>query len=366
MNTDRLLRDVEKRLKDLPEPARAEVMDALREEISRERRWIEPGNTVENERERRVEAETLRDVLEAINRGARLEVIIEEVLKQLARIVTSDCCWLTLLDPDDRLRVIAARGTTADAEAAGTRFRDALSDLIRERLMPLHLADVQAEERFTPWPGSPLVRSWAVIPLLVEGELLGLLALGRVQVEPFGEEELHRAKALAFSAAAAIRKAKLLDQVKRYAALMEQVVAVDHVVFNGATLEAVAQAILDGAGRIGSYQGGLLVVQGPSGPRVAASMGEVFEGTVGKPAPSDLASVATRRLAAARLRESAEMLGVDVPAQEVYLVPVSTPELHVGTLVLLDPEGETPDDRLMEAYASRAATAYRHAALSRG
>jgi hypothetical protein len=60
------------------------------------------------------------------------------------------------------------------------------------------------------------------------------------------------------------------------------------------------------------------------------------------------------------------MLGVDVPAQEVYLVPVSTAEIHVGTLVLLDPEAEAPDDRLMEAYASRAATAYRHAALSRG
>jgi GAF domain len=364
MNTDRLLRDVEKRLKDLPEAARAEVLDALREEISRERRWVEPGTTVENERERRVEAETLRDVLEAINRGARLEIIIEDVLKQLARIVSFDCSWLTLLDPDGRLRVIAARGTAADAEAVGIRFRDALSDLIRERLMPFQLADVQAEERFTPWPGSPLVRSWAVMPLMVEGELIGLLALGRAQVEPFAEEEMHRAKALAFSAAAAIRKARLLDQVRRYAALMEQVVAVDHVVFNGGSLEGVAHAILEGAGRIGNYQGGLLVVQKPGGPRVAASMGEVFEGTVGKPAPSDLAAVASRRLTPARLRESAEMLGVDVPAQEVYLVPVSTAEVHVGTLVLLDPRGETPDDRLMEAYASRAATAYRHAALS--
>ena len=154
MNTDRLLRDVEKRLKDLPEATRAEVLDALREEIGRERRWVEPGSTVENERERRVEAETLRDVLEAISRETRLEGIIEEVLKQLARIVSADCSYLTLVDPDGRLRVIAARGTGADAPAVGARFRDALSDLIRERLLPLHLADVQAEERFVPWPGS--------------------------------------------------------------------------------------------------------------------------------------------------------------------------------------------------------------------
>jgi len=365
MNTDRLLREIEKHVAHLPEATRAEVVDAVREEIGRERRRLDPGSTVETERERRVEAETLRDVLEAINRESRLESINEEVLKQLARIVPFDCCWLTLLDPDGRLRVIATRGTASDVDVVGARFRDPLSDLIRERLLPLHLGDVQAEERFVPWPGSPDVRSWAAIPLLVEGELIGLLALARTQVEAFGEEELHRAKALAFSAAAAIRKARLLDQVRRYAALMEQVVAVDHVVFNGAPLEAIAQAILEGAGRIGNYHGGLLVLQGPGGPRVAASMGEVFQGTVGKPAPSDLAAGSTRRLPPARLRESAEHLGVDAPAQEAYLVPVSTGEMHVGTLVLLDPNGETPDDRLMEAYGSRAATAYRHAAQRR-
>jgi hypothetical protein len=94
-------------------------------------------------------------------------------------------------------------------------------------------------------------------------------------------------------------------------------------------------------------------------------MGDVFEGTVGKPAPADLAAGATRRLDPARLRESAEHLGVNAPTQEAYLVPVSTAEMHVGTLVLLDPNGETPDDRMMEAYGSRAATAYRHAARRR-
>jgi hypothetical protein len=34
--------------------------------------------------------------------------------------------------------------------------------------------------------------------------------------------------------------------------------------------------------------------------------------------------------------------------------------------VLLDPNGESPDDRLLEAYASRAAAAWRHAATHHG
>ena len=52
MNTDRLLRAVEKRLSGIPEAVRDEVMDAVREEIARERRGLEPSLTVETERER--------------------------------------------------------------------------------------------------------------------------------------------------------------------------------------------------------------------------------------------------------------------------------------------------------------------------
>ena len=47
-------------------------------------------------------------------------------------------------------------------------------------------------------------------------------------------------------------------------------------------------------------------------------------------------------------------------------MPLATPEGYVGCLSLLDPSGESPDDRLLEAYASRAAAASRHAALHHG
>ena len=61
--------------------------------------------------------------------------------------------------------------------------------------------------------------------------------------------------------------------------------------------------------------------------------------------------------------EVAEALGTQLPAEQTYLVPLATPDAFVGCLVLADPNGESPDDRLMEAFASRAAAAWRHAAL---
>ena len=99
---------------------------------------------------------------------------------------------------------------------------------------------------------------------------------------------------------------------------------------------------------------------------VAAATGEVFAGAVGQLAPADLASATARRLPAARMLDVAESLGMELPAEQTYLVPLVTPEGYVGCLALLDPNGESPDDRLLEAYGSRTALAYRYAALRHG
>ena len=158
--------------------------------------------------------------------------------------------------------------------------------------MPLRTS---GRRRFVKVEGRESTRSWAGIPLLVEGEVIGLLSLDRYRVDPFGEEDLHRAKAVVFSAAAAIRKAQLLEQIRRYAALMERVVAVDQAVFAGDPAPAVGRVLLEGAISLAESPGGLLVLEGPKGPRVAAARGEFFDGAEGRPPPRD-GAVATTRL----------------------------------------------------------------------
>lgn len=355
MNTERLLREVEKRLVHLSEADRAEALDAVREEMGRERRRAVAEGTVETERERRAEAETLRDVLEAINRQATLEQTIDEVLKQLARLVVFDSCSLGLLDPSGSYRVIGSRGFPDPAAIKGRTFQSPLSEILSQGRAALAVADVTADPRFVAIEGTESIRSWAGIPLLVEGEVIGVLFLDRHRVEPFEDEDLHRAKAVAFSAAAAIRKAQLLDKVRRYAALMERVVSVDEAVFAGRSLPELARVILDGALRIGSYESGVLVLEDDGPPRVAARS----EGAaVAEPVAGALLTRMPRRIAFDRAG-----LGTsgDLAKQPLFLVPVATEDVHVGTLVLVDRDGETADDRLMESYAARAAAAWVHA-----
>lgn len=360
MNTDRLLREIEKRLAALPDEVRAEVADAVREEFARERRRLDPSATVETERERRMEAETLREVLEAINRQARLEDTIEEVLKQLARLVVFDSCSVALCEPAGTLRIIAIRGFPEAEHLVGTVFRDSITDAMRETPHPLAIADVQQDDRFVKIEGTGQIRSWAGLPLVVEGEMIGLLSLDRHRIEPFDEEDVHRAKAVAFSAAAAIRKAHLLEQVRRYATLMERAVEVDQAVFAGRPPDVVARQVLDGALRIGNHRGGLLVLR--QGERlVVAAASREHDDLCERTAPPELDSAATIRLGPKAVELMSQSFGIEPPAREMFLVPLVTDDAHVGTLVLFDTDGESADDRLMEAYVSRASAAYMHA-----
>ncbi len=364
LNIDRLLRDVESRLADRDEGVRRELMDVLREAIARERRSLDPSFTVEQERERRREAEELRGALEAIHGAVRPEEVLDEVLRQLGRVVHVDFALVAVAEPGGALRAVAVRDP-AGASLVGTALEDPRLVALRHEPRAVRVADEGAEGRLA-LPGAPPLSSWLALPLLLESEVVGLLVAGRLALDGFTDEELLRTKAVAFWAAAAIRRVQLLGQVRRYAALLEQVVDVDQRVFRGEGPEALSPAILDGACHLGGYRGGMLVVQTPRGPVVAAASGEAFAAALRRPAPSDLASTVARRLPAARMLDVAESLGVELPAEQVYLVPLATPEGWVGCLALLDPNGESPEDRLLEAYASRSAAAFALASLHHG
>jgi GAF domain-containing protein len=364
VNTDRLLREVERRLAGLPVEARAEALDAIREEIARDRRRMDPAGTVEFERERRQLAETLRDVLEAINRQARLEDTIEEVLKQLARVVVFDSSSVALLGADGRFRIIAARGFPEPRKIIGLTFRNRLREATAESPWSMSIPDVDEDDRFERLPGGERVRSWAGIPLVVEGQVIGLLSLDRHRVEPFDDEDLHRAKAVAFSAAAAIHKAQLLEQLRRYATLMERVVEVNQAVFAGRGPAEVARLILEGAVKLGASAGGALVLAGKE-RKVAAANGPLAS-LLGRRAPEELLARDGRRLEPDATKGIAAALGLKPPGQGLYLVPLTSGDSHVATLALLEPGDAGADDTLMQSYASRAAAAYAHAVRDSG
>ncbi len=360
MNLDRLLRDVDTRLQQLDPAVRREVRDAIREEAARARRWFGPSATLEAERERRVEAETLREVLEAINRQARLDETIEEVLRQLARVVEFDSCSIGLIE-DGHCRIIAARGFPDSSKVLGLRFRAPVLDEIRERHWPVSLPDVSEDARFAPQREGGPIRSWAGLPLLVEGQVIGILNLDRQRVDPFGEDDLHRARAVAFSAAAAIRNAQVLEHVRGYAQLMEVVADVAAAVFARRSLDVLRQTLLRGALRVGSYSWGLVLERGESGARVTAASEADHATLLARPAAPELWVLEPQRFTPEHTRALLESWGLSVSPGELVCVPLRADERVPAVLALFDVDGESPSERLVHAYASRAGEAFAHA-----
>jgi hypothetical protein len=359
MNIERLLRDVEGRLGGLDAPARESVLDALREAIARERRRLDPSATVETERERRLEAEEMREALEAIGRPAGMEEALVEALRQLSRVAEVDEAVVAGAEPGGAFRALATLGEDA-AAVMDAVLADPRLQALAETRRPTGIGDAEAEGQPDPLGLARPLRAWVVLPLLQEGELAGLLVAGRRAASPFTPDDLQRAKPIAIAASAVLTRGQRHAQLRRYISLLEQVVELSQRVFRGDTPEAVGQALLEGACRVGRYRAGMLVAQSARGLRIAAATGEGFGAAVGRDAPAELAPTTARRLSAERMLEVAEALGVLLPAQQTLLVPLVTVDAYAGCLVLLDPNGDSPDDRLMEAFASRAAVVWRH------
>jgi GAF domain-containing protein len=361
LNVDRLLRKVEGRLADWNETDRLEVMDLLREAVARERRFDAPAAPVEAERERRRSAEELKQAFEAIHRSVRPAEALDEVLKQLERVVPTDFAALLVAEPGAGLRLAAARGGDLE-RLVGTRLEaDArVAEVVDERRVVV-VADAEADGAPFPLGAAQSVGPWIALPLLLEGELVGLLLAARHAPSAFGEEELQQAKSVASFTAATLRRVQAREQLRRYASLLEQVVDVDQRVFRDEGELDLARAILDGACRVGGYPAGLLLLQTSQGLVVAAANGDALVPLVGQAAPPELAATAPRRLPPERLPEIGAALGSALPAAAVYLVPLADEDVYVGCLALVDPNGESPEDRLIEAFAARTALAFRHA-----
>jgi hypothetical protein len=370
LNIDRLLHDVEGQLAGLTgevgrdEARRREVIDALREAFSRERLRLAPDTTVERERERRQEAEELRAALEAVHGSARPEESLDEVLKQLGRVVQADFAVMAAAEPGGVLRVAAARGGPA-AGVVGALLCDARAGAALEERRPVLVADAETEGALA-LADAPVLRSWVALPLLLEGDGVGVLVAGRAALDSFTDEEVVRAKAVAFWAAATLVRAQQIEQLRRYSSLLEQVLDVDQHVFEGEAADALSRRMLEGACRVGRYPGGLLVLDTPRGPVVSAASGGGLQAAVGRPAPAELLSTAARRLSADQVRSLAKALDAELRADQVFVVPIATAGARVGCFVLLDPNGESPEDRLLDSYASRVAAAWRHASLRAG
>jgi signal transduction histidine kinase len=217
--------------------------------------------------EQRVEDRTrelsgLLEVTRVVSSTLQLQPLLQLVLEQTATVLPCDRSVITLRR-DGGLRTLAVRAGQGDpdptlARQVGMRFPLAPDSVLLKELAagdPLIIDDVQAGDalaqayrdevgRYTR-AAVERVRSWMAIPLMIKGELAGLMTIAVGGPNVYTPAHAALGKAIASQVAIAIDNAQLFEQTQRQARDLEVLSRADAELFRSLDLDGVLQSLVD-------------------------------------------------------------------------------------------------------------------------
>jgi PAS domain S-box-containing protein len=182
-----------------------------------EKAWL-----LQTEREQRQLAEALRDVGAALSASLELDVVLDRLLEQAARVVPYDSANIMLVE-DGLARITRAQGyervgpQVAEAVFA-VSFDVARTEALRwmaETGRPLVIPDVTAYPDWVRRDTSAHVRSWAGAPMVVDGQVLAFFSLDKREAGFYHRGHAERLAAFASQAALALQNARLFEATRR-------------------------------------------------------------------------------------------------------------------------------------------------------
>jgi PAS domain S-box-containing protein len=186
--------------------------------------------------ERTRELASILDVSRAVLSTLDLDQIFERVLDEVTKVIPYSGCSVSILD-GEALEVVATRSLVAPelAEGAlGIRFDIRTGALVWDAMLagrPVIVSDSHGDspeaDAFRVLVGGQMesnldrLRSWLMVPMIHQGEVLGVLSISRAPVDAFEPAHAQLAAAFAGQVAVAVANARLFHQSHRRAREME-------------------------------------------------------------------------------------------------------------------------------------------------
>jgi PAS domain S-box-containing protein/putative nucleotidyltransferase with HDIG domain len=169
-----------------------------------------------SERQRRQEAETLRQATAALSTSLDLNHVLDSILTSLKQVVPYDSASVFMLE-GDRLRITSAHGIQNPEEIIGRTFPadDELFQDVQKNRRPIILEDAQLDPRFNRWGEDFHIHGWMSIPLITRDQVIGYITLDNRKESAYTQEASSLAQAFAHQAAAAIENARLFEGLQR-------------------------------------------------------------------------------------------------------------------------------------------------------
>jgi signal transduction histidine kinase len=171
----------------------------------------------EAERRERTLAQTLQKTAEALARSVKLEDTLDLIVEYLGEVVPNNWAMAMLVE-EDQLRVVAARGFSAEGQLLGKTFSYPDIPLIHESMATgesLVVTDAQHDPRWVRLPdGMTEARGWLGAPLVAWDVVIGFISVGSKQPDAYGERDKKAIKTLAQQAALAVERARMLTKLE--------------------------------------------------------------------------------------------------------------------------------------------------------
>ncbi len=167
----------------------------------------------------------LYEIGKAITSTLDIDALVELIYKQLSRVISCDAYFVSLYIPEDHqldLRILMDQGKRYPSEKVDAD--EGLSSWLVKNRRPLLIKDLRKE--MDTFPVKPIMvgqkrlsRSWLGVPMMIENNLIGLLAVASYTPDMFTETDQRLLEQIAQQAVLSIQNARNYQEVIRQAKL---------------------------------------------------------------------------------------------------------------------------------------------------
>ncbi|GAB2679504.1 helix-turn-helix domain-containing protein [Thalassiella azotivora] len=298
-------------------------------------------------RRREAELSALVDTARELASVRDTHGVLDAIVRRARALLGTDVAYLTLYDPDvgDTFMRATDGSVSARFQAVRLPLGSGLGGLVAQTRRPYWTSDYLADSRFQHTRdidgavGDEALVAICGVPLLVDGEFVGVLFAANRTRRPFSHEEVSLLGSLAALAAVSLVQARAAtatrealdalsaahETVRRQAVSAERAATAHdrfaHVVLGGGGVHDIAHALAD-------LLGGWVVVLDEEGTRTAA------HGADGVDVPAPAPAGSPDPLATAPAVRASDISGRLTQVDGVWAVAVAAAGDRMGTLVL--------------------------------
>jgi len=238
------------------------ILEDTTERMQSERDLEKIRSRIEEERAQRLLADTLRDIANLITGTLEFREVIQQIFKNLGRLIPFDSAALILYQ-DEKLQIVAGHGIPNMEKLGQLEIEikdDIFSRQIIETRQPLILNNPTNYPHFKNYGENEFIKSWFGIPLVARDTSIGILTLDSATPNEYKEQEMQIALTLASQIAAAIENARLFNEERRRADIMSALRATITDITSELDLTTLLQSILERAVGLIATTGGALAL----------------------------------------------------------------------------------------------------------